>query len=103
MIDGRLVAMTGDHGVYSRGGRIEVKVGEGMNQVQQVAAELDGFGGGQGRTGPGAVDVAPDGSNGGQIAKLVKDLRLTDIPGMENVVGAAQSVEGLGTEQAVGI
>ena len=60
-----LVGVAGDDGGYSGGGRVQVEVGEGVDEVKETACELDGLG--CGKLGAGAVDidVAADGGYGG--------------------------------------
>ena len=76
---------------------------EGVDEVEEVAAELDSFGGGELGAGAVGVDVAADGGDGGDLAEGVEDVGVADVAGVEDVVDAAERGEGFGAEEAVGV
>ena len=49
------------------------------------------------------VDIAPHGGYRRDLRELGHDLRRSDISGVKNVIGAAQSSEGFGTEESMGV
>ena len=98
-----LVGVAEDHDGDAGGLGLEVEVCDGMQHVDQMAVELDGFGGGELGGGAGRVDVAADGGDGCDDSEAVEDGDVADVPSVEDVGRAAESVEGFGAEQAVGV
>jgi hypothetical protein len=72
-----------------------------MQNVNRDAGEFDHFGLGQWARPRGFVDVASDGGYGRKRSELLENLRLSDVSGVNNVIGPAQCRERLGTKQAV--
>ncbi len=74
-----------------------------MDEVEEVAAEFDGFGGGQLGAGAGDVDVAADGGDGGDAAEGVENLGFADVAGVQDVIDPDEGGEDFGAEEAVGV
>jgi len=101
--DGGLVGVAADDRSDAGGGGVEVEVVDGVDEVEEAAAQLYGFGGVQVVEDGGGVHVAADGREGSDFAEPVEDARVVDIAGVKDVVDAIEFGDGFGTEEAVGV
>jgi len=95
--------MSADHHRYPSGFGVQVEVMDGVNEVEESAGQLDGFGFGELGAVAVGVDVAADGGDRGELAQGTENARVADISGVEDVVDSAQRGERFGAQQAVGV
>ena len=69
MVDGGLVGVAGDDDGNAGGFWGEVEVVDGVKHVEEAAAELEDFGGGEEGAGAVGVDVAADGGDGSDLGE----------------------------------
>ena len=74
-----------------------------VQHIKSVAMQGDHFRSGQVGARPVHIDIAADGGDRGKFAQRIQDRRIADISGMEDVLDAAQSRDGLRSKQAMGI
>ena len=82
---------------------IEVEIGDGMDEIEEMVLEFDGFGRREKRGVALTIDVAANGGDGSEVAKAIEDWSLTDVSGMEDVIGGGEGGERLGAKQTMGI
>jgi hypothetical protein len=102
-IDGGLVGVAADDGPDAGGGRVQIEVVDGVDEIKETAAQLYGFGGVEVVEDGGRVDIAADGGEQGDLTEAVEDARVVDIAGVEDVVDAGEFGDGFGAEEAVGV
>ncbi len=103
MFDGGLVGMPTDDGGDACRARVKVDLGEVVQHVEAISGNPDDFCCRKLGAGACSVDVAADGGGGREGAEGFEDLDVADVSGMKNMIDAAQSDDGFGTEQAVGV
>ena len=86
----------GDFGVY-------IEIVDGMDEVENVALQLDCFGFGELGACALRVYVAADAGYGGNVAECVEDRWVADVSCVEDVVDTSEGREGFGAEEAVGV
>lgn len=86
-----------------RGGGIEIEGVPVVQHIKGVAMQRDHLGCGQVGARSVHIDIAADGGNRGNFAQLFQDPRIAHVSGVENVLDAAQSRDGLRAKQAVRI
>ena len=91
-----------DHG-DAGGARVDVQPLDGVNEVDEMAGEFDGFGCGERGAGAVGVDVAADGGDGRDGAQGGEDDGVADVAGVEDVVHALDGGESFGAEERVGV
>lgn len=101
--DARLVRVAGDDDGDAGGLWVEVEVGDGVQHVDELVVELDSFGGGEMRGVAVDVDVAADGGDGRDFSQGFEEVEVADIACVEDVRGAAESGEGFGAEEGMGV
>ena len=102
-LEGGFVGVAGEDEGDSGGFGVEVKAGEGVDEIDEVAGEGYGFGGGEEGARASLVDVAANGGYGGQGAESIEDCGVSYITGVEDVIGVGDGGEGFGAEEAVGV
>lgn len=95
--------MTAHHDGDVGGNWVEVEILEGVDEVEETSIEFDGLGGRKPSTGSMGVDVPADGSNGRESTQGFEDGRITDVAGVQDVVGAGKGNESFGSQQAVSV
>ncbi len=98
-----LVGMTADHSIDSGGFGLDGQVVDGVDEEEELTAEVDGFGHREFGAGSMCVDVAADGGDGGDLAEAVEDLGIANVAGVEEMVTAGKGGEDFGTEQTVSV
>ncbi len=83
--------------------RLQVELAAIMQDIDGHAAGFDNFSFRQNARPRGGVDVTADRGYGGNLRQLFEDFGGSDIAGVEDAVGSAQSVDGFGSQQAMGI
>jgi len=106
----RSVRVPRDDDGESRGGWIEIEVGQVVDHVGEhpepagaIRSELHHLALREGRPERAAVGVAAHGEHGGESAQPIEDLRAPDVSGMNDHVRPLEGSEGLLPEQPVGI
>jgi hypothetical protein len=97
------MAVAVDHHAESGGFRLQVELAEVMHHIDRHAAGFDDFGFRQTARPRGGVDVTADCGYGGNPRERFEDFGRADIAGVEDTVGPAQSFDGFGPQQAVGV
>mgnify|MGYP001248759752 CR=1 FL=1 len=97
----RYVAMPRDHDLESGYFWLEVKLRQVMKNVYGNACEFDGFSLRQCASPCAFVDITADGGDWRHFRELFQDVGVTNVSGMNDVLGATQGVHGLRTEQSV--
>src|ERR1700674_3671225 len=91
-----------DH-AESGGFRLQFELTEIMQHINQDAAGFDDLGFRQRARPRGGVDVTADHGYGGNLRERFEDFGGSDIASVENAIGSAQSFDGFGPQQAVGV
>ena len=92
-----------DDRIDAGGGGVQVEAEAFMEDVDQDASHLHHEGGGQVRGPSGPVGVAPDRLHRGDLFQGAENLRVTDVPGVDDEFHALQGLDRLGAQQAVGV
>jgi hypothetical protein len=103
VLDAWLVGVAVEDDAEAGGLGLDVEVGKVVEHVDEAAAELEGFGGGEVGAGAVAVDVAANGGDGSNVAEGFEDVGVADVAGVEDVVDAREEREKLWAEEAVGV
>ena len=107
-LDGGFMGVAAEDERDAGGLGVEVEILDGVDEVDEVAGEGDGFGVREERAGVWlsgfrGVDVAADGREGREAAEAIEDCWVADVSGVEDVVGTGDSGDGFGAEEAVGV
>jgi hypothetical protein len=93
--------MTADHSCKSSGFRIEVKIVDIVNQINQEAAEFCCFCRRK-LPGPGLnVNISADRGNWSNLFQLWDDLRRADVTRVNDVIRSTKQLNGLRSQQAM--
>ncbi len=95
--------MTGNDHMDSRGFGLEIQLPEIVHDVDGNAAEFDKFRLGQVLAPGRLIDVATDGSQWRHSFQVLQNCGIADISGVNNVVGAAESVQCFRPKQSVSV
>src|SRR5579863_5730222 len=97
----RDVAVSVDYSFESRCLRLQVQLGEIVQNVNRNGSDFHDFGHRQSTRPPSAVDVAADGGDRRNGRKLIKDFRRADITCMNDLLGIPQSFDCFRPKQSV--
>lgn len=86
-----------DHGDAGSFG-VHVEVVDGVNEVEEVAGQLNDFGLGEQGAGAEEVDVAADGGDRSNLAENVENGWVADVTGVEDVVDTCEGSNGFRPE-----
>ena len=95
--------MARDDGGDAGGFRTDVEVGNGVDEVEEVACELDELSGGKAGAGAMGVNVAADGGDWSELAKGIENFDVADVAGVEDVLGRGERDESFRAQEAVGV
>ena len=98
-----LMRMAGDDGRNSGGSGIDVEVGDGVDEIEEVTCQLDQIGSGKFLTWAGGVNVPADRSHGSYTTQSIQDLNLANVSRVQDVIYVCEAGESFGTQEAVGI
>ena len=91
-----------DH-AESRGFRRQVELGAIMQDIDGHTTGFDDLGFRQSARPRGGVDVTANRGYGGNLRERFEDFGSADVAGVENAIGYAQSFDGRGPQQAMGV
>ena len=97
----RHMAVAGDHNPESGRRGFEIKLRKVVQHVNADAAEFDCLGLWNSFCPCFAVDIAADRGQRGNRCEFIENMRISDIPGVNDVLGTAQGLHSLGTKKAV--
>ncbi len=97
------VTVTINYSFESRSLRLQVQLGEVMQNVDRRAREFDYFVLGQPASPRRFIDVPANGSESCKCAESLQDFGITHIPRVNDVFRSAQCVQRFRTKQAVGV
>ncbi len=95
--------MAEHHGGEARGRRVEIEVGDVVQDVEQEFADFDDLGRRQGYGPRSNIDIAADRKRRCNLGQRRQHLRISDVAGMDDEIAPAQRRERLRPDQAVGI
>jgi hypothetical protein len=95
------VRVAADHNRESGGFGLEVQRCQIVQHIDGDASDFEDFIFGQPLCPPLLVDVAANGGHGRNCGELRDDSGCPEIPGMNDVIRPAQSLDCLGTQQSV--
>jgi len=95
--------VAGDHYFESDGCRLQIKLLQIVQHIDQNATDLDSFGLRQSTRPRGLVDIAANRGNGRDARKFVKNLGRTNVPCVNDVFRPTQSLQRFQPKQSVGI
>src|SRR4051794_26307301 len=99
--DARLVRVTTDHGRNFRRRWDQIQLMHIVEHVNRIARQFEPLRSRQLGTGTASIDVAANGSEGSEKTKLLKDRDVAHVAAMENVIRAAQSIQGFRAKEAM--
>jgi hypothetical protein len=100
----RLVGVAGDDSVESRRGRIEAEIFDVVEHIEERGPADLKYLRLRNRLNPGSlVDVSADGGDRRQASQFGHDLRIADVPCMDNEIATPQEAERLGAEEPMRI
>lgn len=102
LLDPASVGMPVDHDRHAGRRRIEIQVFGNVDDVEQTTGHLHRLPKRQSRQ-RSTVHVAPDGRDGGDLGQSLKDGRVPDVSGMDDVVAPPKEGKHLPSEEAVGV
>ena len=85
--------MARDDGGDAGGFGTDIKAGNGVDEVEEMACELDELSGGKAGAGAVGVNVAADGGDWGELAKGVENFDVADVADVEDVLGRGERDE----------
>jgi len=95
------VAVAGDHDLESCSFRFRIKLRQIVHHVNRNSRDLDHCCLGQLSRPGNLVDIAANRGDGRDIRELLKNLGRPNVPGMNDMVRVAQSLQSLGAKQPV--
>lgn len=95
--------VTADHHIDVRGNRVEVKIVDRMDEVEEVALQLDGLCRRKQRGGALTIDIASNGRHRSDLPETIEDRSRAHIPCVEDVIRPGKRGECLESKEAVGI
>ena len=72
------MGVAADDAGHAGGDGVDVQVVDGVHEIEEAAAKVDGFGWGQRGAGAAGVNVAADGCDGGDRAQDFENLRIAE-------------------------
>lgn len=103
VFDEGLVGVSEEDGRKFGGGGVEVERVEIVEQVEVVALEEEDVGFRQAAAGAGAVDVAADGVDGGDLLKGFEDGGAADVAEVEDVLNSGENGRHFRAQKPVGV
>jgi len=98
-----LVAVAVDDHAESGGLWLLVKLGEIVQHIDRYAIHFDDLGGWQNARPWRGVDVAADRGYGCDLRERFEDFGSAYVSGVEDAIGSAKGLDGLRTQEAVGV
>ena len=96
------VGVTADDEIDVRRSWIEIKIGKGVQYVDELAGELKGFRGRECGAGAVDIDVAANGGDRRDTVEFFQNGRVADIPGVDDVIDSGERCDRLRAQEPVG-